>query len=108
MCFLQASQAAFEQTVAMRQDGFIEGGTFTAQFQNGSMDYVMINVRDQIETGQHVTYGTLNIVLGGLGQFMTAHESFFETSFYITDGPWGRVGYGSVVGNRAAARRAES
>ncbi len=103
MCFLQASGDILDQTIAMRRDGFIRDGRFTSQFTNGTTSSVMINVQDQVSTGQHVTYGTLALVLRGLGQFMTAQNSFFEAKFNIYDPPWGQVGYGSIVGSQFRA-----
>lgn len=103
MCFLQASDNILDKTIHMGRDGFIEHGGFTAQFINGTTSGVLISVQDYTPTGQKVTYGTLAIVLRGLGQFMTAQNSFFQTAFNIYDGHWGQVGYGSIIGSQFSA-----
>lgn len=103
MCFLQASEDILNKTISLGKDGFIDGGKFTAQYLNETTDYITLNVMDNFMTGQKVTYGTLQIALRGLGAFMTAQNSFFETKFGIFDGQWGQVGYGSIVGSSFSA-----
>lgn len=100
MCFLEASNSILNSVIRAGQDAFIENGRFTAQSQNGTTNIAAITVQNQILTGQKVTYGTLAIVLRGLGQFMMAQSSFFEATFNIYDGHWGQVGYGSIIGGR--------